>query len=193
MKRTLAILITLACASAAMAANGTRIVLDTKTKALPPGTRVHVEMRAEFTLTTLPEAATPKAGAGPTRVEITDDMVKYRLAAAKPAVWDFIVGADGNVPAEQLEFQFSKILPAAPPGMFASIVFPTHYRCVLPGKTPVVVERANEYGMQYEKPSAVITRCVRFASWAPGQVGMGVLPTCDTDPRKLPGARVIAQ
>ena len=194
MKRTwFSIVFALGCAATALAGDGTRVLITTKTKALPPGTRVHVEMRAQFTFTVLPEATTPKPGAGPTTIEITDDMIKYRLDAKKPIVWDFIVPPDGNVPQEELTFDFPKLLPAPPEGMFASIVFPTHYRCVLPGKTPVVIERTNEYGMAYDRPTAVINRCIRFASSGPGQVGMGVLPSCDVDPRKLPGARVISQ
>jgi hypothetical protein len=193
MKRILGVFLALGFASAALAGDGTRVLITTKTKSLPPGTRVHVEMRAEFTLTVLPEATAPKPGAGPTSVEVTDDMIKYRLGAAKPIVWDFVVPADGNVPQEEFAFEFSKILPAPPAGMFASVVFPTHYRCVLPGKTPLVIERTNEYGMAYDRPTAALTRCIRFASSAPGQVGMGVLPSCDVDPRKLPGARVLSQ
>jgi len=193
MKRFLGVVLALGFASAALAGGGTRVLITTKTKSLPPGTRVHVEMRAEFTLTVMPEATTPKPGAGPTTVEITDDMVKYRLAAAKPIVWDFVVPANGTVPQEEFAFEFSKILPAAPAGMFASVAFPTHYRCVLPGKTPLVIERTNEFGMGYDRPSAVLSRCIRFSSSAPGQVGMSVLPSCDVDPRKLPGARVFPQ
>jgi len=193
MKRIFGFFLALGFASAALAGGGTRVLIATKTKSLPPGTRVHVEMRAEYTLTVLPEATTPKPGAGPTSIEITDDMIKYRLAAAKPIVWDFVVPADGNVPQEEFAFEFPRILPAAPAGMFASVAFPTHYRCVLPGKTPLVIERANEYGMAYERPAAVLSRCIRFSSSAPGQVGMGVLPSCDVDPRKLPGARALPQ
>lgn len=184
----------LGCAGTASAADGTRVLITTKALSLPPGTRVHVEMSAQFTFTMLPEVVAPKPGAGPTHVEITDDMIKYRLDAAKPLVWEFIVPPGGKVPEEHFELVFSKLLPAPPKGMFASIGFPTHYRCVVPGaKAPLVIERTNEFGMAYERPTAVITRCIRFASSGPEQFGMGVLPSCDVDPRKLPGARVLPQ
>lgn len=185
----------LLAAMAVPAAAGTRVVMSTRALPnLPAGTRVHVEMTAEYSVLQPPEAKAPKAGAGPTQIEVTDDMIKYRLASGDRMVWSFVVPADGKVAAQTFTFDFPKVLPAAPAGMAAGITFPTHYRIIMPGeKGSVTVERRSEFGMAYDKPAALITRCAKIGGATPKAAGMGVLPNCDVDPRKLPGAKVLPQ
>jgi hypothetical protein len=195
MKRILnAALLILAAALPLAAAEGTRIVVTTHAPKLPPGTRVFVEMKAEYSMVDLSRVSAPKPGAGPQKLEITDDMIRYRLASPQTFVWDFVVPADGKVPVENFTFTFPKLLPTAPNGMAAGITFPTHYRVVVPGeKTPVVIDRHSEFGMSYDKAAAVITRCVRMGGSSATTIGMGVLADCTVDPRKMPGAKVLPQ
>jgi len=185
----------LLAAMAIPAAAGTRVIMSTRALPnLPPGTRVYVEMTAEYSVLQPPEAKVPKAGSGPAQLEVTDDMIKYRLASDDRMVWSFQVPADGKVPAQTFTFEFPKLLPAAPAGMAAGITFPTHYRLIMPAEQgTVTVERHSEFGMAYDKPAAVITRCAKIGGATPKAAGMGVLPDCDTDPRKLPGAKVLRQ
>ena len=107
-------------------------------KNVPPGTKVHVSMRAKYT-----HLQDPKAGGG----EAVEVWAKETL------VWEEEVPASGSVQAKHFVFTFDRALPPPPPGTSGGIVFLTEWKAVHVSPVNGSKEEAGEVAFTVPKPT----------------------------------------
>jgi hypothetical protein len=166
---------------AAGASAGTTVQLQTSVADLPPGTRVHCEVSAQYVLVD-PRDTTTKKGE-PAEV--------YTLPAGGTFTWDFVAGANGTVPQRTFQFRFDKRLLSAPQGLVAVLRFPTKYSVACPAGASNCTSRSRDslFGrtIRSDAPS-VIPACLQFLGGPHGPL-VGVGADC-SDPRKNPNVLV---
>lgn len=178
MKRMLICLLLL-CPLTAYA--GGTVTLDTAAKNLLPGTKVRVEISAEFRMHEL-----PKRPAGSTervlRVPVTEDMIRYRTASTNRGLWQFTIAPNGKYPAPQMELRFPKDFPPRMQGMRSKLYFTLKYDLDLParGSDPArKVSREIDTTLTMPEDGEPVTACLRLEQVGDG-LFVGVTPACDT-------------
>jgi hypothetical protein len=182
MNRMLQRILLIALASAGisvLASAGTDVVLDTRALTLPPGTTVHVEITAQYELDDIPTFSRADVGK---RIEITDDMTRYRLRATDVADWDFTFPQSGIVPAKRFVLHFKEKLLAPPPRMMASVAFPVTCTLIRPDGSKR--EQEYKFSMAITADTVSINRCLKVSGGPKGALTVSVVPTCDWVPGK---------
>ena len=157
------------------------ITLDTRAANLLPGTKVRVEIGAEYRMYEL-----PKKPAGSTdrvlRVPVTDDMVRYRSASTNRGLWQFTIDPKGKYPAPQMELRFAKDFPSTLPGMRSKLFFDMQYHLDLParnGDPARTITRKISTTLRMPEDGEEVTACLRLEQVGDG-LFVGVTPACDT-------------
>lgn len=176
MKRMLVLLLLL-CPVTAFA--GGSILLDTRAANLAPGTKVRVEIGAEYRMWEMPPRPA-NATERVVRVPVTDDMIRYRAASTNRGLWQFTAG--GAIPTPQMNLRFAKDFPPAVNGMRAKLFFVMKYTLDIPaqnGQAARTVTRDIETTLSAPEGNEPVTGCLRLEQVGTG-IFVGVTPECAT-------------
>jgi hypothetical protein len=160
---------------------GSTVTVDTRAANLLPGTKVRVEIGAEYRMHEL-----PKRPANSTerilRVPITDDMLRYRAASTNRGLWQFAVTPNTVVPTPKMELRWDKDFPSVPQGMSSKVWFNLKYTIELPpqdGEPAYTMNRVIETTLRLPEGGDAMTGCLRLEGVGKG-VFVGVTPSCET-------------
>lgn len=158
---------------------GSTVTVDTLAANLLPGTKVRVEIGAEYRMHEL-----PKRPAHSTervlRVPITDDMLRYRATSNNRGLWQFTTTPNSAVPMPQMELRWDKDFPATPKGMSSKVWFNLRYTIDIPaqdGEEAYTISRTIETTLRLPEDGEPLTGCLRLERVGKG-VFVGVMPTC---------------
>ena len=165
------------------------VTLDTRAANLLPGTKVKVEIDAEFRMYEL-----PKRPAGATekvlRVPITEDMIRYRSTSNNRGLWQFTLGPNATAPTPRMELRFDKNFPPRMAGLRSKLYFHLTYTLDLPardGDPARTVNRSIETTLAVPEEGEPMTGCLRIEQVGDG-LFVGVTPACDTNLFRRPSA-----
>ena len=160
---------------------GSTATIETRAANLLPGTKVRVEIGAEYRMHEL-----PKRPAHSTerilRVPITEDMLRYRATSNNRGLWQFTVGPNRVVATPKMELRWDKNFPEAQPGMSSKIWFNLKYVIDLPeqeGEPAYTITRTIETTLGLPEEGQPMTGCLRLEQVGKG-VFIGVTPDCET-------------
>lgn len=165
------------------AGGGSTVTLLTRVDSLPPGTRVEVEMRAQYAVLNW------QAGAGERRSGPVEEFILKSPTIFK---WSFVADQNGTAPERKVAFQFERrLIPLPEKGMSASIQFPITFRIVCPAGAKNCNSRSREtqFGMQLRSEEKDdIVRCLSLRPTG-SDIIIGVGRTCNL--LTEPGLKVI--
>ena len=160
---------------------GSTATIDTRAANLLPGTKVRVEIGAEYRMHEL-----PKRPAHSTervlRVPVTDDMLRYRAASNNRGLWQFTVAPNTAAPMPTMELRFDKNFPKTQPGMSSKVWFNLRYTIDIPaydGEEAYTISRTIETTLRLPEDDEPLTGCLRLERVGKG-VFVGVTPACST-------------
>jgi hypothetical protein len=159
---------------------GSTVTVDTGAANLWPGTKVRVEIGAEYRMHELPKRPAD-SNSRVLRVPINEDMLRYRASSNNRGVWQFTTPANGAVPTPTMELRFDKNFPKTPPGMSSKLWFNLKYIIDVPahdGETAYTISRTIETTLRLPEDGEAAAGCLRLERMGEG-VFVGVTPTCN--------------
>lgn len=151
------------------------LVLDTEVAGLPAGTKVEVELRAQYALV---DFASARAGG---RSEPEHHFV---MKAPEVFRWTFTADGSGSTARKVQTFQFSgKLKPPPGPGMMAVLQFPLRYKITCPPNASGCRsrERVTQFASQLRSESATrVERCLAFHDSVGDGITVGIGRSCDS-------------
>jgi hypothetical protein len=158
---------------------GSTVTVGTRAANLWPGTKVRVEIGAEYRMHELPKRPA-NSNSRILRVPITDDMLRYRAASTNRGLWQFTTTANGTVPTPTMELRFDKNFPKTQPGMSSKLWFTLRYTIDIPahdGEEGYTLSRTIDTTLSLPEDGEPATGCLRLERMGEG-VFVGVTPTC---------------
>jgi hypothetical protein len=167
----------LLCAPAAFA--GGTFKLDTHAANLPAGTKVRLEISAEYRMNERPKP--PANGQRVLRLPVSEEMIRYRAKSQNAGVWQFTVAPNSAIPTPEMELRFEKDFPEPVAGLSSGLFFPIKYTIDVParnGKPARQIVRQIETSLDAPEPGEPGQGCLRVEYIGEDALFVGITPSC---------------
>lgn len=158
---------------------GGTVVLDTRAANLPAGTRVRLEIGAEYRMNERPKP--PANGQRMLRLPVTEEMIRYRAKSVNAGVWQFTVAPNAAIATPEMVLRFEKDFPEPVAGLSRGLFFPIRYTIDVParnGKPARQIVRQIETSLDAPEPGEAGQGCLRVEYIGEDALFVGITPSC---------------